>query len=235
MSRWSLGCLAGAACVVLAGCPATVRTNGDDPAQEVRVPLDEANAVITIARAIGSGEASAAAVITDDAGSTVRLTREQHVRVSGVELSGPDGKVEYAARLPIASSYTITVVEPTVGVKDTAIDMPLDFEITAPVEGAVASLGGFRLEWTHPNNRLQVRIMISQTTNGVLNTETLGPYADTGSFDLSPEQLGGYGFVPASALTVALTKVNSLDNVAGFKVGTATAELSASRRVTPEP
>jgi hypothetical protein len=235
MRKRAVLCIVTAALGALAGCSVAIRGGGDGTGPSGPITLDQASATITITRVIGAVDVSATATITDSSGKTIDLASGQRVRVSGIDLSGPDNNDQYAARLPIASTYTITVVEPTVGLKDTALDMPADFGIQSPDEGAVASLSGFRLEWTSPNNHLQVRIRLSQTVISEVKTETLGPFSDTGFYDLTLDQLGGYQFVQAAPLSITVTKISSVSSVAGFRSGTATAEVSATRTVVPGP
>ncbi len=195
--------------------------------------LDLADATMVISRPVGDNTARVAATIRSQSGRTVRLTAGQSVEVNGVALTRPDAKGEYGATVDAASTYTITVDEPSHGVQNTEIDSPPEFEVTSPAEGGRASLSGFTLTWTKPNDRLQVEIELSQVLAGELVTVTFGPYTDTGEREFLARDLSDLR--QGAELVITVTKVNTVNRIAGFDSGTASVRVGATRTVVPGP
>lgn len=194
------------------------------------VPLNEADAVLDIARDVGDLEAKAAGTIKDDGGRIVAFQDQQAVRVNDIDLElGVDDR--YGAVVPTAGTYTVTVYEPTRGVETTPVESPADFTITSPSAGGDASLSGFTLRWTGANDRNQVRIRISQTLFGATESVSFGPYTDTGSRAFTVDDLDR--FRQGAPLTLTVTKLRTERSVAGFRTGTVIVKVSA--RTTAEP
>ncbi len=204
---------------------------GDNDDGDTQTTLDAATALITITQTAGGSTADVTATIEDDAGRTVELTNNQTVRVNDVELSAPDAGDEYTATTETASQYEIAVVEPTVGVQYTTIDAPTDFEITVPAEGGEVSLTGFTLTWSQPNPNLQVRIRLTQTLGGINVTETLPLMSDTGTRDITDDDLADFG--QGTNLVITVTKINIVDGIDGFESGELRSEVSTTRSASP--
>ncbi len=197
------------------------------------VTLDTASANIRIDQAVGATQADVTATLTDSSGRTLHLTSDQYVRVNDVDLVGPDPNGQYTATVAAASEYRVAAREPTRGVTETSIDAPADFAITAPPAGGAASLSGFTVTWSLPNTQTQVEIVLSQTIFGSVQTETFGPFPDTGSRTLASTDL--QDFRQGADLTIRVNKLNTLGQIAGFRTGTLSAGVDVSESVTPAP
>ncbi|MEW6251086.1 MAG: hypothetical protein AB1716_10595, partial [Planctomycetota bacterium] len=195
--------------------------------------LDTASASIRIQQTAGAAQASATASFTDARGRALRLTGDQFVRVSGVDLVGPGADNRYSATVTAAPEYTVTVREPTRGVEETRIDAPAAFTITAPSVGGGAALSGFTLMWTGANTQLEIEITLSQTLFGTVEQATYGPFPDTGARTFTAEDL--QRFRQGAELTVTVNKLNTLDDVGGFASGTLAAGVAVSQALTPTP
>jgi hypothetical protein len=223
--------LLGVACVLCTGVSCTI-TGLDDILGPTQIPLDQADASIAISQSVGASNADVVATITDSHGRVVDLSADQAVRVNGAALAGPNTANQYTLTVATAATYDITVREPTRGVQDTTIDAPAAFEITAPAAGGGASLSGFTLRWSNPNELLQVEIRLTETVFGTLREAVLGPFTDTGSRVLRAADL--QNFVQGTDLVITVTKINRA-TVAGFDSGTAAVRVSASQTAVPLP
>jgi len=223
----SAGLCLGVSCTITGGDDG----NGGGIGGDTEATLDEATAFITITQTAGGSTADVTATIEDDAGRTVVLTDNQSVRVNDVELSGPDASDEYTATTEAASQYEIAAVEPTIGVQYTTIDAPTDFEITSPAETGEVSLSGFTLTWSQANASLQVRIRLTQTLGGVNVVETLPLMSDTGTRDITDDDLADFG--QGTNLVITVTKINIVDGIDGFEDGELRCEVSATRSASP--
>jgi hypothetical protein len=216
----SLGFCVGVGCVVI------------DIATQI--PLNQADAVITISQLAGAADATAVAVITDDSHSparTVVLSNGQAVSVNDHALSGPDTADEYVRTIPAAATYKVTVNEPTRGVEDTTIAAPGAFDITAPAAGSTASLSGFTVTWSNPDPALTVRVRLTQTIFGAERDQSFGPFTDTGSLGLGANDLRS--FQQGANLLITVTRTKEVHGINGFRSGTLTAELSQTVTVSP--
>jgi hypothetical protein len=209
--------------------------NGDGtPPGFTQAPLDQTDATITIRQSVGASTASVAATITASDGRNVILDDDQSVSINGVELSGPDSEGEYTATVDAASEYVIGVVEPTRGVEQTTVDAPAEFQITSPAEGGGASLSGFTLRWSRANNRLQVRIKLSQTLFGTTSTSNFGPFIDTGSHRFDNEDLEPT-FKQGADLVITVTKINTVTRIDGFSSASVSTRVSTTGTASPRP
>jgi len=197
------------------------------------VPLDQADATITIAESSDSDQADVTARITQRFGFTVRLQEGQDIAVNGQSLTGPDYEGYYRATVPAASQYIVTVTEPQRGVLNTTIASAGSLEITSPAALAGASLSGFTITWSGANPGLNVLITLTQTLFGDEIEAQFGPFADTGSHTLDYEDLGD--FRQGAALLITVTRLREQQTINGFRSGTLTAECSDTVAVTPTP
>jgi len=209
---------------LLAAVSSGVTCQFTTPSETINVPLDEANAVITISQVAGDTEADVVAIITTGLASAVTLEGDQAVAVNDQALQGPDVLGRYERTITAADTYTVTVSEPTRGVEETTITAPGAFDITAPAAGATVSLAGFNIAWSNPDATLQVRVTLTQTIFGYQRTQSFGPFADTGTLPLSVDQLRLFG--QGANLQIALTKINERAGVNGFNSATLSAELT---------
>jgi hypothetical protein len=196
--------------------------------------LDQADASIVILQAVGDATAAVTATLSDSRGAVFHLTGDEAVQVNNVDLTGPNAQGKYTATVEAVNEYRITVNEPSRGVEETALDRPADFEITSPAEGGNMSLSGFTLTWSGANSRLQVEIRLSQTFE-TTRTVTLGPFTDTGSRELTAQDLEPFLHGGDLTLNITLTKINTVNNVDGFNTGVASSRVSASRVAKPGP
>jgi hypothetical protein len=222
---------AGLAATLCLGLSCRIIIDGDGDGRSF---LDQMDASITIWRAIGDNQADVSATITDNLGFPFTMTGDQAVEVNGVALVGPDANAEYTATVAAAGEYEITMVEPTFGVESTTVDAPAEFTITAPTEGGTVSLSGFTLRWSGANDRLRVAIRLSQTYQGT-ETRSFGPFTDTGRHDFTAADLAPFVHGGTLTLSIRVTKINTVNDVAGFNSGTARVQTSASRVARPGP
>jgi hypothetical protein len=223
--------------VLFLGAGCTIRIipgGGDGDGLGGRVYLDEAVASIVIVQQVGAATASVTATLTDSLGRTLTLASDQAVRVNSVDLVGPNLEGEFTATVDAADQYEIQVVEPSRGVEDTTADAPGEFQITSPGTDGSVSLSGFTLTWSDANNRLQARIRLSQTFEQT-ETHYFGPYTDTGSREFTVDDLEPFRHGGDLTLNIMVTKINTTSNVNGFKSGTASVRLYASRTAIPGP
>ncbi len=195
-------------------------------------PLHQANGVITISEVQSSNNADVEAEITEGS-RHVELEGTQSVAVNGTELSGPDSDGEYEATINGATQYTVTITEPTRGVEDTTIDAPADFAFTSHAEGDNASLSGFTLMWTPAEAGLKVEVRITQRILGRDHEETIESDEDTGTLDITAADLSV--FQQGADLTLTLTRINEIDDVAGFATSLLQVRKSVSLSLTPGP
>ena len=123
LKRCALLCVAAGLC---SGVTCTIRFpdgGGSGGWSASYVPLDEADAVVTIYEREDDAEADVWARITGRLGLTLDMERGQSVSVNSLALSGASGGY-YRRSVPVADSYTVTVNEPTRGVLDTTIGSP---------------------------------------------------------------------------------------------------------------
>jgi hypothetical protein len=118
-------------------------------------------------------------------------------------------------------------------VEETVVDAPPTTVITAPLPGAFASLTGFTLSWNEPVASLTIEITLTQTLFGAVETQTLGPFADTGTHTFTAEDLRA--FRQGAPLEVALTRVRLIEQVAGFAAGRIEAAVKVEQDVEPAP
>jgi len=208
-------------------------TIGPGDGGTARTYLDETTANIEISQVLGASQATVSATIVDDDGRAIEFEDDQSVEVNAVALQGPNAADMFTATVPAADVYVIRVDEPPRGIESTSVDAPGEFAITSPAEGGGASLAGFTLQWSGANARLQVRIRLTQTVFGKTEVVNLGPYTDTGSRELTLDDLDR--FVQGADLVVTLTKINAVNTVGGFQAGTATARLSSEHTLSPRP
>jgi hypothetical protein len=228
---WKYAILLSVASALCLGVSCTITGLGDlvGPTQ---IPLDQADATITVTQPVGAANADVVATITDSHGRVVDLSVDQAVRVNGAALAGPNSAGQYTVTIAVAATYDVTVREPTRGVEDTILDAPGAFGITAPAAGGGASLSGFTLQWSNPNERWQVEIKLTETVFGSVKQATFGPFTDTGSRTLLASDLRD--FVQGVDLVVTVTKVDR-QTVAGFDTGTGAVRVPASATVSPRP
>jgi hypothetical protein len=198
----------------------------------VTTTLDNASAAIRVAQNVGAAGAEVTATLTDSRGRGVLLTADQYIRVNGVDLVST-GAGHYAALIPAAPEYLLSVREPTRGVEETSIDTPGDFAVASPAPGAGASLSGFALAWSAPNNHLDAEVHLSQTLFGNTQTVSFGPFEDQGSRAFTAQDL--VNFRQGAELGVVLTKVNKTETVAGFRTGSLSVALTVRISLSPLP
>lgn len=197
------------------------------------VPLDEADAVVTISETTSDSEALVTAEITTSRGVAVMLAGGQAVSVNGQALSGPGADGKYRLSVPVADSYVVTVREPTRGVQDTTIPPPTAFDITSPSEGETVSLSGFTLSWSNADAGLSVRMRLAQALLGSEETRDFGPFEDAGSrrfssLDLAPFRQG-------APLSITVAKTSELREIDGFNSGKLSASVSRTVSAVPGP
>lgn len=221
---WSLaiGLCAGASC--------TITFPGDDTG---RTYLDQTDAEIEITQVVGAAQAEVSATITDSLGRAIDFDSGQAVEINGVELDGPSASGQFTAEVDAADEYVVRVDEPTRGVENTTVVAPGEFAITSPAAGGGASLSGFTLTWSPADERYQVQMKFSQTIFGAREEAEFGPFTDTGSRTFNADDL--QGFRQGANLTISVTRIHTVANVAGFKTGTASAGVTATVIATPEP
>ena len=129
-----------------------------------------------------------------------------------------------------ATSFTAALMNPPLA----ALDRAITYHKVALVgcDGTLSWSSG-TLTWSGANARLQVRIRLTQTVFGETEIVNLGPYTDTGSRELTLDDLDR--FVQGADLVVTLTKINTVNTVGGFQAGTATARLSIEHTLSPRP
>jgi len=225
-----LFCLAAGLCTGVS-CRIVPGDGGDGGTTDPTHPtLDETDAVIAIVQPAGSVEVDVTATITDSGGDSVELEGQQSVSVNEVELTEAAGD-EYTATIDASDTYTVAVREPTRGVERTTIDAPAEFVITSPADGGAASLGGFTLEWSEPDETFQVVIRLSQVLPGGTEVVDFGPFTDTGQRTFSAADL--YDFGGGTDLVIAVTKINTLNRIDGFDSGELSVRVSATSTADP--
>ncbi len=197
------------------------------------VPLDEASVEVTIRQVVDGESAAVTAVIETAGGSLIQLDEQQELEVNRVELTGPNGAGYYTAEIPVAREYTLTVTEPTRGVEETTVEAPAEFEITSPAFGGGASLSGFTLEWSNPEQGVQVRLTLSQTVFGDTQTKQLGPFTDSGQLVLTAADLRD--FVQGEDLELTISKTRSERDPAGVAQGALSVRVSLLWTLSPRP
>lgn len=217
----AVGFLGGGSCSIDVNWPSTTD-----------ITLDNVQATIRIERALNDDQAVVTATLENAFGRTIELETGQAVEINGVALVGPDEDGVYSAAVDEASSYIVTVREPTRGVEDTVVAAPAAFAITAPAAGGGASLSGFTLEWSGAETGLQTELVLTQTISAT-KTEAFGPFPDDGSWTFDAEDLRG--FFQGAPLSVTLTKVREETEVAGFKSATVTVAVWTTRALDPQP
>lgn len=224
-----LGVVAAAFCT---GGSCTIVMNPDKPGGVTGyVPLDEANLDLRIEQS--GGNAQATAQIRDALQRVVRLQQGQDVAVNGRSLSGPDQQGSYQAEFAAAGEYTVTVSEPTRGVSNTTLQPPPDSSILQPAPGGTASLSGFTVGWTNSDPALAVEITLTQVLFGAEQTETFGPFTDTGTQALSAPQLAD--FRQGAPLVITVTRIIERQAIGGFNSAAVRIEASDTVSVTPTP
>ncbi|MFH1748636.1 MAG: hypothetical protein ABIG44_16495 [Planctomycetota bacterium] len=217
-----------------AGATCTITFPGDgNGGPGSYVPLDQADAIITITQTAAGAQAEVAARITDAFGFTVLLQDGQAVEVNTQALTGPGGDGYYRQTVPVANNYTITVNEPTRGVQDTTIASAAGFEIASPAAGATASLSGFTVTWSHADANLTVEVSLTQTLFGEVQTNDLGPFADTGTLTLTDDDL--IDFAQGADLHITVTRSIEQTGIAGFNSGTIIVQHAETIAVVPGP
>jgi hypothetical protein len=217
-------------------CSITIDPGGDDGGSgTTQTTLDQAVAAITITHPVGDPNASVSATIKDSRNRTVTLRGDQAVEVNDVALAGPNSTGRYTALVAPAAQYTLRVHEPTIGVQSTVLDGPTDFEVTAPTDNGTVSLSGFTLLWSNPDEQHQVTIELSQTVFGSPVAKTFGPFGDSGTHTFTASDLSSFVHGTNLALAIELTKTASTNSVSGFKSGTMTAQVTATRTAVPRP
>ena len=196
------------------------------------VPLDQADAVVTIRQEDDQTEADVLACFTDNYGRTITLQNGQSVAVNARTLTGPIGGY-YARTVTAADSYTVTVNEPTRGVLDTAIASPGGFTITAPAAGEIVSLQGFTVSWSSPDPELDVGVTLSQTLLGQEQTEEFGPFADSGVCTFDDDDLISFG--QGVNLNITVTRIREQLSIDGFNSGELSVEHARTVTATPGP
>jgi hypothetical protein len=214
---------------LLAGCIIDLIDGG----LPVTAPLDQVDATITISQQSQAAEATVVIRMTDSRGRLIRLEDNQAVAVNGQNVSGPDARGEYSQTITAADDYTITVSEPTRGVEETTITTPDDFTITSPTAGASVSLSGFSLAWSNADPALQVEITLTQTIFATENTQTFGPFTDTGSLTLDNDDLRA--FQQGANLIITVSRIRQRIGVNGFNSATLSSELWQTVATTPAP
>lgn len=196
-------------------------------------PLDQVDATITITQQSQAGDATVAVRMTDSQGRLIDLQDNQAVAVNGQAVSGPDARGEYGQTVVAAEEYTITVSEPTRGVEETTITAPDDFAITSPTAGSNVSLSGFGISWTNADSALRVEIALTQTIFATENTQTFGPFTDTGSLTLDNDDLRI--FQQGANLIITVKRIRERVGVNGFNSATLTSERWQTVAATPAP
>lgn len=201
------------------------------PWPEVGEPLDQAACTMRIVEE--AERATVTAEILTITGLPVELRNGQSVEVNGQILSPAEPAGRYSAVIPVASAYAVTATEPTRGVQTTNQAAPPDFAIVSPAAGGPASLSGFTLDWSNPTPDLQVTIVLVQTLFGQERRKEIAPFADSGSRMLTALDLAD--FRQGAELSIAVTKIASRSNIAGFRTGELSVERSRATVATPQP
>jgi hypothetical protein len=235
--RWtSVGRLIGLAALTagVSGVSCTIRfpDDGGSGLPPGGAPLDETDAEIRISRAQEDAQAIVNAAITTSSGRSVVLAEDQAVLVEGVELAR-EATGLFRAEVESDAQYTITVREPTRGVENTVVIGPDEFGITAPGAGGSASLSGFTLAWTEPDDGQSVEIELSQTVFGETTVREFDQSVDNGQRTFAASELRD--FVQGAELLITVRKVRATAGLAGFASGIAVVELSVSKVVDPGP
>jgi hypothetical protein len=212
------------------GGSCTITFPGDDTS---RTYLDQTDAEIEITQVVGAAQAEVRATITDRLGRAVHLVSGQSVEINDVALGGPSAGGEFTADVDAAGEYVVRVDEPTRGVEHTTVVAPAEFAITSPAQGGGASLSGFTLKWSPADDRYQVQMTFSQTVFGLTQAVDFGPFTDTGSRAFNADDLKK--FVQGADLSISVTRIHTVVNVAGFKTGTATAGVTTTVSASPRP
>jgi hypothetical protein len=212
------------------GGSCTITIPGDGTS---RTYLDQTDADIEISQVVGAAQADVTATITDSLGRAVNLTSGQSVKINDVALRGPSVSGKFTVDVDAAGEYVISVDEPTRGVEHTTVVAPAEFAITSPAEGGGASLSGFTLKWSPADERYQVKMTFSQTIFGSTQAVDFGPFTDTGSRAFTADDLKE--FVQGAGLTISVTRIHTVVNVAGFNSGTATAGVTTTAAASPRP
>jgi hypothetical protein len=225
--------LASLAMVLCLAASCTIDFDGN-PAPNDQLYLDQMDASIIISRTVGATTADVTATITDNQDRPFTMTGGQAVKVNDVDLTGPDANDKYSATVDASDQYEITVVEPSRGVEKTTVDAPAEFQITSPADGGTVSLSGFTLKWSGANDRLQVKIRLSQTYEGT-ETRYFGPYTDTGSRAFTADDLEPFVHGGTLMLNIVVIKMNTTSEIRGFNAGTASIRTQATRVAKPGP
>jgi hypothetical protein len=194
--------------------------------------LSNLDAEVTLSRATGEAQTNVSARITNIWGLSAQLEDDQALSVNNVELVEASTGV-YTATVPAASSYTLTVLDPTRGQESTSITEPDEFDITTPPEGGATSLSGFTLSWSNANEQYQVEITLSQTISSSTASESFGPMTDTGSQTFTAADLRD--FRQSAPLFITVTRISQQSGVAGFGSGLLFSRLSTTRIAQPSP
>ena len=221
---------------VCAGATCTIRfpgVDGNPGGSSTYVPLDQADAVITLLQSADGAEADVTAALTRLFGQALELENGQAVSVNGETLTGPASDGTYRGSVDLADEYVVSVNEPTRGVEETTIGSPGGFDITAPAAGADASLSGFALRWSNADASFDVLITLTQTLFGSEVTQDFGPFTDTGTQSLDAQDL--IDFRQGADLLITVTRVNERESIAGFSSGVLTVEHAVAVSVVPAP
>ncbi|HSW45349.1 MAG TPA: hypothetical protein VLM89_07245 [Phycisphaerae bacterium] len=193
------------------------------------VPLDQADCTMRIAE--NSTEATVSAEITTRLGFPVELDEDRSVLVNDQALTREGGTSRYAAKIPVADTYVVTVIEPTRGVETTSQAAPPDFSILSPTDGGTASLSGLAVLWSNPDAPLRAVIVLSQVLFGETQQLTAGPLADGGNRSFGAADLAR--FRQGADLTITVTKTVQRTGINGFDSGRLSIERSRLIRIQP--
>lgn len=188
-------------------------------------PLDDASAIINIRRISGQAKASVEATIRRGF-TNVNLSDEQEIAINGVELQRTGSL--FVASVDAATSYTLTVQEPTRGINTTNVVEPGGFDITSPSDGGTASLSGFTVEWTNAQAGFLVEISITQNLLGSPKSLIVGPLPDSGSLFVPDSQLASAGFGQGAPMSIAVSRIAEVASVSGFASGVMQVRLTKS-------
>ncbi len=177
------------------------------------VPLNQADAIITITELGGEGQATVTARLTDRLDRAVVLQTGQAVSVNGTDLAASGTSGTYLRTIPASAFYTVTVTEPTRGVADTTVASPTGFAITEPTAGGNASLSGFTVAWSNPDVRFTVVVTLAQAAFSH-PAHDFGPFADTGSHAFTAQDLADYR--QGAQLQLTVTRINESQGIEGF-------------------
>jgi hypothetical protein len=202
------------------------------PGLPVQVPLNQANCILDIAQAAGATDAQITATIVNWNGCPVGMGGGQSVSVNGQVLQSSGLSGEYGRTTPVADEYVVTVAEPTRGVQDTVV-VAAPFAITAPQKGATASLSGFTLTWSNPEEALKVGIHLSQNLLGHSRSKEIGPFANAGSKTLTAQDL--MNFQQGANIVITVTWTFEQNSIAGFNQSKLTYERSETTTIVPGP